>query len=63
MAARVNVNGGFESTDEKSLFYSPLDPVIFRRKNGNIFLAEMVAMVTGMLQHCRLELAKSIHRS
>ena len=62
MAARVDINGGFESTDEKGLFDTTFDPVILRSKNGDIFLAEMVALFAGMLQHCRLILAKSIHR-
>ena len=63
MTTRVDVDLGIKGSNEESLFDASLDPITFIRQNGLVFFAKVVAVVTGMLQHCRLILPKSISRS
>ena len=60
VTARVDVDRGIEGSDEKGLFDAPLDPIALIRQYGLVFLAKVVAVVTCMLQHCRLVFAKSV---
>ena len=60
VTARVDVDGGFESYDVKGFFDASFDPVVLGREHSYVLLTEVVAVVTGVLQHCRLVLPKSI---
>ena len=60
MAARVNVYGGGEGFDVNCLFDAPFDPIVFRTKNSNIIFAEVMVIITCVLQHGRLVVAHSI---
>ena len=62
MTTRVDVDRGIEGPNVESFFDPSFDPVTFMRQDGLIFFAKVVAVVTGMLQHCRLILPKSIGR-
>ena len=63
MTTWVNVYGGLEGFDVQCLLNASPDPIMFGIKDGYILFAEVVVIVSGMLQHCRLELTKSIRRS
>ena len=60
VTARVNVDGVFESYDVKGFFNASFDPVVVGREHSYVLLTEVVAAVTGVLQHCRLVLPESI---
>ena len=60
MTARVDVDGGIKGSDEDGLFDAPLDPIAFIGQDGLVFFTKVVAVVTSVLQHCRLVFAKSI---
>ena len=54
MAAWVDIDRGFKGTNEDGLLDPSFDPVLLRRKNGDIFFAEMVTVFARVLEHCRL---------
>ena len=52
VTARVDGDGGFESYDVKGFFDASFDPVVLGREHSYVLLTEVVAVVTGVLQHC-----------
>ena len=57
VAAWVDVDRGFQGTNEDGLLNASFDPVLLRRKNGDVFFAEMVLVFARVLEHCRLIIA------
>ena len=51
MTAWVDVDGGLELFDVYGFFDAPPDPILLRRKDGNIFLAKVVVVFARMLEH------------
>ena len=60
VAAGVDVDGGLECLDVKGFLDTPLDPVMLRCEDKNVFFAEVVAVLTSELEHGRFEFTKSI---
>ena len=49
VTAGVNVDRGGKSFDEKSLFYSSTDPVLFGAEDSHIFFAEVMTIFASVL--------------
>ena len=63
MTSGVDVDGRFQGSYVEGFLDAPFDPVTFRRQNRDIIFAEMVAMLTGMLQHGGFEVTESVGSS
>ena len=51
VATGVDVDGGVESADEDGFSDASPDPILLMVHDGNVLLAEVVALLLGMLQH------------
>ena len=63
MAAGINVDGWVEGLDEEGLSDAPFHPIMFGRKNCDIFFTKVMVMLSCMLKHGRFVVAQSIARS
>ena len=62
MTPRVNIDRRGKGLDVDGFLYAPPDPVLLRGKGGDVLFPEMVLVVAGVLEHCRLVFAESVGR-
>ena len=60
MTTRVDVDRWVEGSDVNGLFDAATGPILFVVEYGSVLFAEMMAFFSCMLEHCGLEVAKSI---
>ena len=63
VASRVDIYGRVKGLDVDGFLYAPPDPVLLRGKDGDVLFPEMVLVVAGVLEHCRLVFAESVSGS
>ena len=60
MAAGIDVDGWVEGLNIEGFSNASLNPILFRREDGDVFFTKMVVMLTRMLQHSRFVMAKGV---
>ena len=63
MTPWIDVDGWVKGLDVDGLLDAPPDPVLLRGKCDDVFFPEMVLVVAGVLEHCRLVFAESVSGS